>query len=233
MDCKTIEEFLYTCRLDELDLPHDGVMMHYIKRCDKCQNSYNSVTQYLQTIDKISPPQLTPTHAEYLLQSVQAAQQPQVSETSTSWSWIAQGSAIACSLALVFILGFFAQTPSSPLAPANINAGIAAQAELDASIISLMIEVPADMLQANLTLEFPEQLRWQGLEEMQRIAWPVDLEKGVNVLELPVTLTSQLDSEQPLIITGSLEYQQSTKHFQLPVNTSSLPPYRQHINTII
>jgi len=234
MNCKTIDEFLYSRSLDELDLPHDGLMLHHIKRCENCQDSYNSVRHYLKTLERTSTSTLAPERVEFFLRTARTThQQLTAGERSSPSSWLGQGLAIACGILLVFTLGFFSQASLQPSSSADIKETVFAQQVLNASNISLMIEVPADMLQANLALEFPDQLRWRGLEEMQRIEWPVNLEKGVNVLELPVTLTSQLENKKPLIISGSLKYQKSTKHFQLPVNITTQRPHPQQTKTLI
>jgi len=81
--------------------------------------------------------------------------------------------------------------------------------------------VPRDMNQANLIIEFPADLRWSGLEDMEKIEWPVNLVKGENILELPVSYTLGKFSKSPQVIKASIRYGDTSRSFALPVSLST------------
>lgn len=220
MDCVTVEKLLHSIAAQELDLPQDELVAYHLKHCQSCHDNFAASKHYFNVIEHMAVPDLNPDRIDRLFRSTRAMQ-PKSSHTSTNavGPWFSQGLnqglVFACALGLILMLGMF-NRPSL-----NTGESLVGAAQVLASTnISLVIEVPSDMLQADLTLQFPDQLRWDGFEELQRIEWAVDLEQGVNILELPVTLVSRLVDDQPLIITASLEYQQEVRNFELPVQIS-------------
>jgi hypothetical protein len=84
--------------------------------------------------------------------------------------------------------------------------------------VSVAIDVPNAMSQVALALDFPEHLRWQGLEDRRRVAWTVDLKSGRNILTLPLVVSSS-DGEvrEQSTITATVAYQKGLRQFRLPV----------------
>ena len=220
MDCASVEKFLHGIAARELDLAQDELVSYHLKHCQSCQDSYAGSKHYFRIVEQMAAPDLSPERAESLLRSTRTMQhQTPQARINLVGLWFSRGFnqslVLACTLVLIVFAGVFSRPPVDT--DENL---ISATHALASSNISLVIEVPSDMLQADLSLEFPDQLRWRGLEELQRIEWVVDLQQGANVLELPVTLISKLTNSQPLIITASLKYQQKTKYFELPVKIS-------------
>lgn len=216
MDCVTVEKLLHSTATEELDLPQDELVAYHLKHCKSCHDNFAASKHYFNVIERMAVPDLGADRINSLFRSTQIKHEPSHTSINTVGSWFSQGHnqglVLGCTLVLIFMVGAIYR----PSLNSEDDLTRAVQT-LASSNISLVIEVPSDMLQADLTLEFPDQLRWDGFEEMQRIEWAVDLQQGVNILELPVTLVSRLVDDQPLIITASLEYQQKIKNFELPV----------------
>lgn len=85
--------------------------------------------------------------------------------------------------------------------------------------VSVAIDVPHAMSQVALALDFPEELRWHGMEDRRRVAWIVDLKSGRNILTLPLIVSDRNDALQngQSMITATVAYQDGQRQFRLPV----------------
>lgn len=221
MDCVTVEKLLHSSAANELDLPQDELVAYHLKHCKSCQENFGASKHYFNVIEGMAVPDLGADRINALLHSTQVEAHKTSHEGIKAVNpWFGrglnQGLVLACTLVLVLMVSAIYR-PSLTTESSRSST----EETLASTSISLVIEVPSDMIQADLTLEFPDQLRWDGFEELQSIEWAVDLQQGANILELPVTLVSRLVNDQPLIITASLEYQKKIRNFQLPVQLSA------------
>lgn len=222
MNCQTTQDFLHSCNIDSLPLAQEGLIQHHIKQCPQCQQLHKDTQRYVAAISVSEPKQMSPWQKRRVLAVIPKAQKRECRKLGL---WFGQGFVTASLIISAVIFGILAMEPSR--APSQVLAAIPLDAdprvissESLAQNISLMIEVPEDMSQADLALEFPDSLRWSGLEELERIEWSVDLQKGPNVLDVPVSYLEQTASTEPQFITASIRYGEKTRSFKLPVSAS-------------
>lgn len=222
MNCQTTQDFLNSCNIDTLALAQEGLIQHHIKQCQQCQQLHKDTQRYVAAIAVSEPKQLSSWQKKRILAVIPKEQKRECRKLGL---WFGQGFVTASLIISVVIFGILAMEPSP--VPSQVFAAVPLDSEATvisseplAQNISLMIEVPEDMNQADLALEFPDSLRWSGLEELERIEWSVDLQKGPNVLDVPVSYLEQISSTEPQFITASIRYGEKTRSFKLPVSAS-------------
>jgi|GEM_PF-2130897 len=221
MNCETVEDFLSTAQRSDLELAPENLMLHHAKQCASCQQRIAYSKRYLKALETLEKPELGAGGAQRILSRLNAEieRKSHTGNQSVSPWWrngfgLGFASASFLCAAVVTILSLnVAPEPRVPVV--ELNRGVHEQN------ISLVIDVPRDMSQANLILEFPADLRWKGLEDMEKIEWPVNLQKGENILELPVSYTLGKLSKIPQVITASIRYGDTSRSFALPVSLST------------
>ena len=208
MNCKTIDKLLDEYESNELSLKQHNMINQHLSTCAPCQTNHRRLKQYLHLAHNFKTPKLSAKRRHEMLNTARNAQQNQ-SRFSDHFQY---QMVAACLLTVVLLSGFF-----YPFSPSATNTNIV-ELEQQYQKVSLVINVPADMLQADLSLQFPDQLRWQGYEDMNKIEWTVDLQKGPNVLTLPVKLKLGTDLLEPMVIFASLSYGEQQRDFELSVN---------------
>jgi len=221
MNCETVENFLSSAQQGDLELAPENLMLHHAKQCASCQQRIADTEHYLNKLEVLEGPELGEGGAQRILNrlNVEIERKSQAERRSALPWWrnaFSLGFATACFLcASVLMLMSLNVAPKQAVPVAHINRGVHEQN------ISLVIDVPRDMSQANLIIEFPADLRWRGLEDMEKIEWPVNLQKGENILELPVSYTLGKFSKKPQVIKASIRYGDTSRSFALPVSLST------------
>jgi hypothetical protein len=221
MNCETVEDFLSGAQLHDLQLSPENLLLHHAKHCSSCQQRLVDTQRYLQTIASLEQPELGLAGAQRVLGRLGAKiEQKSQAERQSFLPWWRRGfglgfvtASILCAAVVLFLPRN--ETAQKLIPVAQIDRGVHEQN------IALVIDVPLDMSQANLILEFPANLRWSGLEDMERIEWPVNLQKGENILELPVSYALGNIPQKPQVITASIRYGETSRSFALPVSLST------------
>src|SRR5690606_38846134 len=125
---------------------------------------------------------------------VQASSKPRVSAVAPWFMRIAA----ACG-AVAVGLGWYATRDTAPAAVADDDMW---------SKVNIVIQVPAALDDARLTVSLPPGISLPGYEGVQTIAWETDLAQGTNALELPLRIDSEtFDRSLPQYLDATLEYQ--------------------------
>lgn len=217
MNCKSVDLFLSDCRLEDMPLAKDNLMLRHIHGCKNCKDSYLQTELYLLGLAKLAPPELSAAGQERLLEPWRT-KQLSPSPKANYWPAFYQGFSVACGCGLVLVMALYFRSVT------HSHESVVEQTEIAKNWkaireqnISIAIEAPSKMQQAELSLRFPEGLRWSGLEETATVAWSVDLDQGVNVLEVPVAYSQAMLQHEFQEISIQLRYQESSRSFQLPV----------------
>ena len=221
MNCETVEDFLSSAQRCDLELAPENLMLHHAKQCASCQQRIADTECYLNTLDVLEGPELGAGGAQRILNRFNTEiERKSQTERKSAIPWWRNGFSLGFATASflcvsVVMLMSLNVAPKQTVPVTQITRGVHEQN------ISLVIEVPRDMNQANLIIEFPADLRWSGLEDMEKIEWPVNLQKGENILELPVSYTLGKFSKSPQVIKASIRYGDTSRSFALPVSLST------------
>jgi hypothetical protein len=222
MKCSMIEKRLDEYDSGDLSLELLELMEEHIEACSDCQRIVSEHRGYRELMADFESPAPAPGQMARLLRDASGLGQQRELSRHGRHSFL-QGFAMAASIAMAAVIGW------QLVLPVGLQDGVlpddgslvTAQPEIretrETREITVVINVPADMTGANLALELPAGMRIEGLEEYATVAWSVDLDKGANVLTLPVTVTGADQLPEQLYIAATIEYQDRVKAFQLPV----------------
>jgi len=209
----------------------------HIDCCPKCSKLFAEHESYLQVMLNYNAPEPRPGQLAHLLRQARhdsklIEQMPARTHSQSSAASFYKGFAAAS----VMLLTLFGVTqlnePSLPdrsVVATVVDSVGEKEVEPMARIqdVTIVINVPHDMQAANLALDFPDALRLEGLEDLQRVAWAVDLTQGANVLTLPLSIVSERNLNGSLVIAASVEYHNNIRDFQLAVELSPSQKPRQ------
>jgi hypothetical protein len=217
MNCKSVDLFLSDCRMEEMALAKDNLMLHHMHGCKNCTDSFRQTQSYLAGLAKLASPELSASGEDRLLKPWRKKESLPENK-SRYWPAFYQGFSVACACGLVLVMGLYLQSAMHPSEVVNEKTVIAKKWQaVREQNISIVIEAPSTMQQVELSLRFPESLRWSGLEETTTVTWNIDLDKGVNVLEVPVAYNQTILENDFHAISIQLRHQESSRSFQLPV----------------
>lgn len=217
MNCKSVDLFLSDCRLGDMTLAKDNLMLHHIHGCKNCSDNFRQTQSYLTGLKKLASPELSAAGEERLLKPWRT-KKPLSSSKAKYWPGFYQGFSVACACGLVLAMGLYFQSAIQLREAVSQKLEVVKKWKaVREQNISIVIEAPSIMQQAELSLRFPEGLRWSGLEETTTVAWSVDLDKGMNVLEVPVAYNQTMLQQSFQEISIQLRYQENSRSFQLPV----------------
>lgn len=216
MKCSMIENRLDEYDSGDLSSELSELMDGHIKGCADCQELVEEHRRYRQLMSGFEAPEAAPGQMARLLRHATIEGQRSELHRHGRQSFV-KGFAMASSIALAVVLAWQALLPSPLPGIEQTDLTAVAIEPVQATEITVVINVPANMTGANLALSLPEGIRLEGLEEYASVAWPVDLDKGANVLTLPVTVSGAEPLPEQLYIAATIEYQDKVKVFQLPV----------------
>ena len=123
--------------------------------------------------------------------------------------------AMVASLALWFASTVYTpqliqQTPDEQ-APQMINLAVN-----QARTVKLMFEAPTDLAEVTLSVELPSNIELEGFAGQKQLIWQTNLNKGQNILALPIIATDDGQGE----LVARLSYGDKTKQFHIVLKTA-------------
>ncbi len=238
MKCHEITDSFDELLDDKLQTKQSQKLRQHLAVCSACNAALAEHQEYREQLSQFSVPEPAAGYYALLLRQARVDGEQQKQQRVARQHRF-QGFAVAAVLAFgifaVFNLG------QSGLPSGGGTEQFAQQPELVSEEITVLINVPADMLGAKLALEFPEELILQGFEHDQQLAWQLDLKKGPNAITLPVLTSGSFVHGKKLLVSAQIEYNNKSKQFQLPVELFSphkarhelVPTHRAHTTYII
>lgn len=218
MKCHRIQELLDELLEEQLPASTRHKLHQHLQYCSACTAALAEHREYKNQLAQLSIPEPDPGYYAFLLRETRMQSEQQI-QRNTAQRYRLQGFAAAAALALgILTLINLGQPNISTSAGTEF---LAQQAKPLAEEITVLIDVPADMLGARLALNFPAELTLEGYDDGQQLSWHVDLKKGVNSITLPVVASDSYTHGQTLLVAAQIEYNNKTKQFQLPVELFS------------
>jgi len=86
-----------------------------------------------------------------------------------------------------------------------------------ARTVKLVFEAPMDLAEVTLSVELPENVELEGYAGQRQLVWQTSLNKGQNILALPVIAIGNGQGE----LVAQLSYGDKTKQFHIVLKTTS------------
>lgn len=85
-----------------------------------------------------------------------------------------------------------------------------------ARIVKLVFDAPTDLAEVTLSVDLPENIELEGYAGQKQLVWQTNLNKGQNILALPVMATGKGHGE----LVAQLSYGDKTKQFHIVLKTA-------------
>ncbi|MFH1216874.1 MAG: hypothetical protein V1706_10285 [Pseudomonadota bacterium] len=160
------------------DKETDAIRIH-ITTCQSCRQAMQHDADLLQALRDLPVPPPRPDFAARALNAARATHnRRRVKKISAYW-----GTALAACLAVWIMVGqpdkTVLPTPSSPSFSVTLKLH-------EQKTVNLVVNAPQDLMNADVTVQLPQQLVMVGFPENSEIKWTTNLRKGKNLLSLPL-----------------------------------------------
>jgi|GEM_PF-3519087 len=217
MKCQDFEANIDAFIANTLDESTTENMHQHQMQCSDCVQSTKQHAAYSNLIKQWQEPALSEQTKARLLASIDKG----ANNTIQNNGWpkpsiysFATGFAAASLLAVSILIGsqFFE-------APQHTDADSFANVESQLSQeITLVVNVSADIPNAELQLNLPAELSVVGQELLSNVTLPVSLKKGKNTIVIPVQLEEFALYSDDVVVDASLVYENNQTHFELDLN---------------
>jgi len=192
----------------------------HVSRCGKCAQKVDAEKQLRSLLHSIPVP---PTSSDFKKRVFTRVRQEYARERQSHY--MMQFAAGITSVA-VFGLSLWLLSGLQTTNPIDEQAQVITMAMNESKPVRLMFDADTQIQQAELSVELPDNVRLAGYPGRNRLSWQTSLQKGQNVLELPVEATNEGRGE----LRTQLSYNNKIKTFQFIVVAQGEGPSRNAQN---
>lgn len=215
IDCQTLDTHLDDWLDGQLDQVSEHAFEVHLAECADCAKVASQARGLGQALRQMPVPKMSPGFAERALRNARRADRPTVTQAPVG-NWLA-GFAGAAATASCFAIALWIWQPGGR---ANLEAGTQAQLQARTVALSvgevqsmrLRIDAPRDFAQVNFSIDLPEHVQLAGQPGVRAITWKGQLNKGENLLELPLVAEA--------LGSGTLAARVSWGEFERNISTS-------------
>ncbi len=192
------------------------MLVHQVK-CSECAFSLQQHIAYLSMLSSWKEPKLDDDLKDKLLSSLDKNSISTRQKPYQLLKGFAGGFAAASMMALALFIG-----NEITHKPQQLDlAAIFAEDEYISRDITLVINVPEDMPEAELHFNLPAELSIVGQEHLTKVNVPISLREGENTIVIPIELESFAEYASKLVVDASLIYKNVKRDFALDLNQLS------------
>ena len=183
MNCQTTNHLLQDFIDDRLSGRDTKQVGAHLEQCVACRENYQNTLSVIELLKQARVPSASPDFTTRVLECAAAAGQP---TRGRRLPYIASG--IAASFMVVFVLLSMMINPPRPSAPIVL---IGDQVQT----IKVAIESAHSVDSIRMTIDVSDNLEISGYQNQKVISWNTRLEKGTNIIALPVSAIARGDGE--------------------------------------
>lgn len=181
MNCHDIHNHCDAYLDHEMSDTQKHALEAHLESCPACRHYMHQAQNTRDVLTKIKAPAMRPAFAE---QAFDKARQQNATVTGTK-RFTGTGLALAASLALAGIVGVFMHQPGSTVSePTTIQISM-----LQEKDISLVFNAKENLDKVSISIELSDNLALDGYGGKRTVSWNTPLQKGKNVLSLPIIAT--------------------------------------------
>ncbi len=188
-----------------LDAEQQRDVEQKIQQCSSFKEAYECQLQYLALMSE-QQSEVPPLSNYDVGKMVNHVVSSGTNNNGSFWRGFAAASVLAASLYSMPML--FVDTP----APLLLSQGI-----IDTEV-TLVIDSPEDIANAEFTIELPERIALQGYDEFDELNWVLDFSKGKNAISLPIQIAAGIDLSEPVLIKAVIDNGEEQRSFELSID---------------
>ena len=217
--CATVNILLDDFLIGRLSESDADLVSDHLRQCEKCDHRYHEVKALIYPLQSLKVPAMSARFAD---SAIARAIEANTNRSSRLLRQVAGG--IAASFILLFVLTFVA-FDSNPVKPASPIVLI----EDEIKTVKLAIESARAVDGIKMTIDLSDNLEVSGYENLRQISWRTRLEKGTNVISLPISAIASGDGR----IKASVQLQDKEKIFIFDTRHKSTDPNKVEYLTMI
>lgn len=201
MKCHTTTNLLQQFIDGSLSATDAELVSSHQKECANCRQEYQDALYVIETLKDFSVP---PASAGFADRVIKGATKPELPSNKSVLPYIASG--IAASFIFLFILAsaFFNPDLKNQSAPIVLIGN-------EIKTIKVAIESARTVDGIKMTIDLSDNLEISGYQNQRNISWNTRLEKGTNIIALPISAIAQGEGE----ITARVRLQDSEKIYKI------------------
>ncbi len=203
MNCHDIHNHCDAYLDHEMSDTQKHALQLHLESCSACQQYMQQAEELRDALGKLNAPAMRPEFSARAFDKVQQQNPRSARFTGT-------GLALAASLALAGIVGIFMHQPDST-APEPLAIQISLQQTQD---VNLVFNAKEDLNEVTISIELSDNLALDGYGGKRTVSWNTPLQKGKNVLSLPIIATQSGNG----MLTARLRLGDQDKIIRIRVN---------------
>lgn len=208
MNCHDIHNHCDAYLDHEMSDTQKRALEAHLEFCPACQHYMQQAQNIRDALPKLKAPAMRPDFAAQAFNKVRQ----QNTTAAESKRFRGTGLALAASLALAGIVGVFIYQPNSTEPQPEPNAiRISMQQPKN---ISVVFNAKEDLQQVTISIELSDNLALDGYAGKRTVSWNTPLQKGKNVLSLPIIATQSGNGT----VIARLRLGEQDKTFRIHVN---------------
>jgi hypothetical protein len=218
--CETVNKLLDNFVIRRLPESEANEVSHHLSLCNDCQQTYLYTRALVDALQGLTVPAVSTDFADRVISKAvrTGGYQP-----VRLLSYVASG--IAASFAILFVLAF-----TMLESPSNISSSPVVLIGDEIKTVKLAIESARTVEGIKMTIDLSDNLQISGYENQQSISWGTRLEKGTNVIALPISAIARGNGE----IKARVEFKGNEKVFIFDTRYESSDPGKaQYLTTEI
>lgn len=218
MKCDTANSFLDNFLSGRLAESDAKLVSEHLGECPSCAQNYQDSKVIFEALQELEVPAAPNDFADRVIRNA-IRNQPH-KRPANMLTYVASG--IAASFVVLFLLTF-------TLVDSSKTSGSSPIVLIGNEIktVKLAIESARTVEGIKMTIYLSDNLEISGYEEMKNISWETRLEKGTNVISLPISAIAQGDGK----IKASVEFREQKKIFVIDTRHETPENTRNAIKT--
>ena len=199
MNCKVFIEQLDTFLSAELAGPERDAFLAHAAHCRACRGELEAARELQAGLRELPVAPPTPDFAERVLRR---ARQAHEAPTRPRGFLAGFGTALAAGLALWAVVGLFPVSQQQVGTPAGSVPEVTIALD-QTSQVNLVFQAAREVADAKIAIELPENIMLAGYPDRRRLEWRTHLNKGSNLLRLPLVAIGDGQDQQ---LVARIEY---------------------------
>lgn len=214
MNCTDIEQHMDGFLDQELSALQTQAFEQHVSRCNACADRVSAERHLRSMLQDLPVPPSSPDFKKRVFARVREEYPKETRHHPYAMPFATGFASVA-----IFGLSLWIYSGMQSTTDHKEYAQVVTVAMNQTQSLRLVFEAETAIEQAELTVDLPDNVRLVGYSGQNRLAWQTRLEKGQNVLELPVEVTGEGRGE----LLTQLSYHNRLKTYQFVVDTQGQP----------
>lgn len=211
MKCTDVQKYLDDYLDDAMSLGEQKAVESHIEQCASCQQALQAHTMVREALRSMPVEAASADFEEKVFATVRSHYGTGSSRHSSNRFVAGFATAMVAGLALWFTSTVF--TPQlDEQAPQTVTVAMN-----QTRTVKLMFDAATDLEQVTLKVELPDNIELEGYAGQKQLVWQTNLNKGQNILALPVIAIGNGQGE----LVAQLSYGDKTKRFRILLRTAA------------